>query len=200
MPFSMPPNFVNDLNQLGSLIQLSDDAIADKEKSNYLQMAMTRACSALTGLASVEKSLAQEIGVLTEADPAAVREILTEHRQLFMQLEDIILRDQGITAIPRKRVLSTIRRFKNLSGRQIEEFKTDATIALLHDMKELICARAGKFRATAEMQKYGDAVMVYGIVPVNAAGTMINFPLFTPAVFGASVAVGTIVGKLIFRG
>jgi hypothetical protein len=194
--FELPPHFSQDLNHLGALIRLCDGTRKEEIRRDHLRAGMESSCSLLTELWNARDDLAAGVDRLNAGNDAAAK-LVTEHRDLFRRIEDLILRDAGINGITRKIVLGNLRFVEGFSQGEVREFSGAAVVGTLGNLMAEVCGRAKELDSDPEkMRKRLGAVVTFGLPPINIAVSVFH-PVFLPVVFKASSWAGTMASKAI---
>jgi len=128
-------------------------------------------------------------------------QLIRDHRDLFLGIEDLILRDAGIQDITRKIMLGNVRRLAamNMNNPQNVNWQEASGASVLGTLKNLtdeVCERARFLDNPDKTKGRIGAVLTFGLAPINIAVST-SYPVFLPVVFKASAWAGSVVSKAI---
>lgn len=192
MSFELPRHFADDMNDLGMYVRMLDRSKKEETRRDHLLEGMKIGCSLLTELNRSQRDLATGLDEIDAKTEDAVR--LIEHRELFLDIEDLILRDAGLEDITRKIMLGNVRRC--LAANMNEEFNGAELIGTLKNLTDEVCDRSRVLDDPDKTKERLSAALTFGLAPINIAVST-TYPVFIPVVFKASAWAGNVVSKAI---
>lgn len=199
MPFSLPPNFSQDANELGKYVTEFETAVDGAKKDEHLRKALTAACRMLTQL-DLQKLRERITEVFSSAEDYKknwFEEVVQDegHFNYFLNnVEAAILKGASIDISTRTRVLKEIADLRGLALKYRVEATPDALAQGIKDLQTDIClAKDQLFDAASRAANHTKAVKALCVVAIvtNALGS-IFFPGASPAALAASIVVGGI--------
>jgi hypothetical protein len=196
MAFVLPSHFSEDVNHLGTVVRMYDSTRRKETLRGHLLTGMELSCSLLKDLHGSAGQLAEGIDQIDSTNEAAAK-LVHQHPDLFLRIEDLILRDVGIDKVTRNIIFGNVRRMRWLAESDVHTFDGKTTITTLANLRNEVCERAIDLAGNPDrVKKALEKTVTFGIAPINAA-VAVSHPAFLPVVFKASALVGTIVSRAI---
>lgn len=195
MTFQLPHNFAADMNDLGMFVRMHDRLKKEETRRDHLLAGMKIGCSLLTDLNRSQRDLATGLDEI-EAKTGEAVQLIRDHRELFLGIEDLILRDAGIEGITRKIILGNVRHLAAMNVNDWPEVSGARVLGTLKNLTEEICERVRSLDNPDRTKDRIGAVLTFGLAPINIAVST-SYPVFLPVVFKASAWAGNVVSRTI---
>jgi len=194
MPFFVLPTGFAAETFIGTLVLLCDDTVDKKERISYLQAAFSRSCNLLEGLWRARNDLVIDLDDI-EAPNEHVIDVISHFYDLFLSIEDVVLRDAKIDYISRGIILNNLRNLENVATDDVKKFTGRAVIPVLGNLVREVCGRADELQnQPSAIRERVEAAMTFFVTPINAFASVFH-PLFAPVLFKTSAVVGTLATK-----
>lgn len=197
MPFSLPPNFKTDANELGKYVIEFETAVDDAKKDDYLRKAFAVGCRMLKtiDLDQLQERIKEVVASAEEYDLdwfAKIVEDEANFKYFLKNVESAVLDAAGIETRTRNRILKEI---GLLQGTAVERYLEVTAASITHGIAELrrdVClAKDQEIDASKRRSNHTRIVKTLCVIVIltDAVGSAL-FPAASLDTFAASIVVG----------